>query len=67
MTFWAKPGSMSPPEPEQMAIVMNARQPSGGRFMVVPFPIRDALLTYASPARLLAKLIFHPTGGLLAP
>jgi len=68
VAFWAKPGSMDPPViADQMAVVMNVRQPSGGRFMVVPFPLRDALITYASPSRLLAKLLFHPTGGLLAP
>lgn len=69
VAFWAKPGaySLEPPQAEQMALIMNARQPSGGRFMVVPFPIRDSRVGYTSPARLLAKLIFHSTAGFLAP
>lgn len=67
VTFWAKPNALVPQIPENMAVVMNVRQPSGGRFMVVPLPIREALITYVSPSRILAKLLFHPTGGLLAP
>ena len=67
VAFWAKPNATTPPVPENMAVIMSVRQPSGGRFMVVPLPIREALLTYASPARILAKLLFHPTAGLMAP
>lgn len=67
VAFWAKPNALVPQIPENMAVIMNVRQPSGGRFMVVPLPVRHALLTYVSPSRILAKLIFHPTAGLLAP
>ena len=67
VVFWAKPNALVPQIPENMAVILNVRQPSGGRFMVVPLPIRHALLTYVSPSRILAKLLFHPTAGLLAP
>ena len=67
VAFWAKPNALQPAVPENMAVIMSVRQPSGGRFMVVPLPVREALLTYVSPARILAKLLFHPTNGLLAP
>jgi hypothetical protein len=67
VAFWAKPNALSPAVPENMAVIMSVRQPSGGRFMVVPLPIREALLSYVSPARILAELLFHPTAGLLAP
>jgi hypothetical protein len=67
VAFWAKPNALEPPVPENMAVVMSVRQPSGGRFVVVPLPLREAQVIYASPSRLLAKLIFHPTAGLMAP
>jgi len=67
VAFWAKPNALTPAIPENIAVIMSVRQPSGGRFVVVPLPIREALLTYASPARILAKLLFHPTLGLMAP
>ena len=67
VAFWAKPNALQPAIPENMAVIMSVPQPSGGRFVVVPLPIREALLTYASPARILAKLLFHPTQGLMAP
>jgi hypothetical protein len=53
--------------PENLAVMMSVRQPSGGRVVVIPLPIRQADLSYSSPSRLLAKLIFHATEGLFAP
>ncbi len=67
VAFWAKPNALEPAVPENLAVAMSVRQPSGGRVVVVPLPIRQALPTYASPSRLLAKLLFHAQSGLFAP
>jgi hypothetical protein len=67
VAFWALRGALQPPNPVDGAVAMTARQPSGGRVVVVTFSLRDAQPTYASSSRLLAKLLFHATNGLFAP
>lgn len=67
VAFWARPNALEPPVPEQLAAMMSVRQPSGGRVVAVPLPIRLARPTFVSSSRLLAKLLFHPGSGLFAP
>jgi hypothetical protein len=67
VSLWAKPGALSPPNPIQVAVALNVKQASGGRAMIVCFPLREGFILYRHPSHVLAKLLFHPTGGLFAP
>ena len=72
VAMWAKPNALEPAIPENLAIAMTVRQPSGGRVVAVSFPVRQTFPAasnprYAQPWVILQKLLFHPTAGLLAP
>jgi len=72
VALWARPNALEPPIPENLAIGMTVRQPSGGRVVAVSFPIRQTSPAannprYSPPWVILQKLLFHPTAGLMAP
>lgn len=66
VALWALPGALTPPNPEQMAVAVVVRQPSGGKALFTTYPVRFSRPA-APPHRMLAKLLFDATRGLMAP
>ena len=68
VALWARENQLVPANSAQMPVALNQREPGGGRLLVVPFPVRGAAPASAGPAfRMLAKLLFDPANGLIAP
>jgi hypothetical protein len=57
VVLWARRGYLSPPAVVDVPIAISVPQPSGGRFVVSTFPLRNASSrAYPGIPRLLAKL-----------
>lgn len=68
VALWARVNALAPSNPEELPVSLNVPQAGGGRVMIVPFPLRiGSPASPAPPFRLLAKMLFDPVRGLLAP
>ncbi len=65
--LWALPGTLTPANVERLPVAVMAPIPGGGKMGLTSYPLRFGSPTYSSLARLLAKILFHPTQGLMAP
>jgi hypothetical protein len=63
------PGLLNPANAADVPLGMVVNQPGGGRVTVVTFPIRVLVggTGYDASFKMLPRILFDPTKGLLAP
>jgi len=70
VALWGMPGLLTPPtNTSDVPLGMVVNQPGGGRLIVVPFPIRALapVSGFDGSYKVLPRILFDPTKGLLAP